>query len=748
MDFKLAVPPGLTTVPSASKLHFGDVAQPATTIPQAAPDSFQPQQPQTKPIEEQRPPNLHDINDWKRGEIIKLLTRPKGLPANKQLEYLWKLAQLDQAAEKGEYTLPEETQAALQAWRRNPANWPKRVANLWNPGVASREEAVLKGPVEIKRLQTLAEFARKQVSEFEKARSLSRSDRDDTGLSPMEKWSRRFDDTKLDAIFWYLKTFHYNRIDKAFSPLKDDVPALPKEAFQAQFDELKAEYKALNAETGDEIVSIGKSLGVGSIGQVFLAETKQRGKVVVKVLRPDATPERLQTFLPYLTFLAKLQVKPDDNQEVNAAKLAQTMLNVIMDETNFEREADCARAMKAELERRHSVLKVPEVFVSSPKGLVMEYAGGTTLNKLRKENPEQARELLGKITPDVLSTLLVSPVKYYDFHAGNVMVKQEEDGTQTPYLIDFGRAALLDKGINLKFLDLMKSYYSYEDEDKLVKKLNKLISADSKKALTDEEKCGLVERVAESPLYAWANWSLIQAGMDPSEQEQFAGENLWDVYFEQAPIENIEKYNLQPLAPLPVSVGDINDIKIKIQSLFKEAFLTEPTANEERKYIKDFREGDTLSRAFSGLTPLVRRRMRSQKVLDKGVSEYSGKKLSYSDKAFKKRDIKQLSQEIDNDYEQYLPGIAKLMELSMEPDKQSEYKDALNQMLADPGKRSKLMHMIHALTQLEKFTKVLMKSWPRLKGLQEHQKQYLMYNLANALASEFKLESKDLIKVA
>lgn len=357
--------------------------------------------------------------------------------------------------------LPKESQELLKKYKRSPMYWVKRV---FNPSEVKLMTVVYQGPLAIKRKQIEIDYKNANSRPFL-----------EKGLEVCEKaWKTPEVITdvlpdKIDKLFKYtryltlpLAKIYFKHAIKnldIYMPLFEDVPALDYKFFEKDLDKIKTDYNSNPTTKSDPITSISKKgIGSGSVAQVFFATTQSGQNLVIKVLRPDANPKYFDQYHQFLYYINLIKNGTSAEAKLEAVRQAQATVQVLNIESNAENEARNTNAVRNWLKEKNiTSFDTPEIkFVSENKrGLVMTFVGDAGLASLikKKEYGKVGQTKLAMVE-DLTDYMLLCPEKHLDIHSGNVR------SGKTPFLIDYGREASLDKGVHDNLLKLMTLVYS------------------------------------------------------------------------------------------------------------------------------------------------------------------------------------------------------------------------------------------------------------------------------------------------
>ena len=222
----------------------------------------------------------------------------------------------------------------------------------------------------------------------------------------------------------------------ALTRLQDRVEPFSGEEARAVIEqELGAPVNKIFSDFEDE------AYGSGSLADVHRASLRDGTPVAVKVQRPGAR-EMIERDMAILADVAKLvEEKTEVGRRVGAAGMCEEMERSLMEELDFEREADNLRAFGDGVrEFEHLVVPRPYRDLCADQVLTMEMVDGVGVADL---SPMARMELdstvlLEELFRAYLEMALIHGLVHADPHPGNVLITPE------------GKLALIDAGMVLR----------------------------------------------------------------------------------------------------------------------------------------------------------------------------------------------------------------------------------------------------------------------------------------------------------
>lgn len=385
------------------------------------------------------------------------LTPLKNLYAIRRMEKKIK-NERERASEK---YLPEVNKKALSRYKFTPRNWYFKLYPFAGPDL---KRLRMQGPDALKEAQDTAQ----RESSVDKPRSerniayikailkdKKEFNRQCESLKGIQKYFAKLLTPVMYRLFVFLEKQKINRINRDTKVL-NQVPPIPKKDFQKQLDELKDIYN--KKHTNDPIVEIGDAIKAGSIGQVFGGKTKSGKKLVLKVVKPEITPQYLDDYRKFLYFRYLVKNGTEQATKQQAALQIANIVDLLKEEANPEQENLNTQAMKKAVGAVGiTSFDVPEISASSKHGFIMPYVGDKDFQEI--SDSETRTKHVNNITPDLLRFLTFSNAKPLDIHAGNVRIGEK------PFLIDHGRQANLNENVHKAFLNLLTVVYSQQSKD-------------------------------------------------------------------------------------------------------------------------------------------------------------------------------------------------------------------------------------------------------------------------------------------
>ena len=628
-----------------------------------------------KPPEIQLPSISREDVDNAFSEIAQ--TETLGQSSQSLLKSWSKGRKLKQQRKAADQHLPEKVKKRVRAYRWSPQFvWDWTVRNRQEPGYTERQLTVLKGPLAIKAKQAQVEKSQAQLERLEQTQEFLKAVIKHSALRavPTMVIGSRVKALKKEVV--------------TYGPLRDSVPALPKDYFKEALEKVEQEYQK---QTGDQITSIGKAIGTGSIGQVFLAETKKHGKVVIKVHRPDANEADFQAMAPYLYYNNVLEEGIDAKDK--AWRDAKSTIGLVTRELDLRAEQETAHTLHDYLKDKGSKLNIPTIYAATPSAFVQAYAGSTPISQLTDK--ELKRQVTRDVLPDLLKLLLFCPTKYADFHGGNLLVSPEAKDLN-PTLIDFGRVVQLHPDKQDQLIHLLTSQLLQTDP------LHPELTQQAKQALTPllEDKHSdvfleeLYKALFPSLLTTWSKYSIAQGVKGSSEEDK--------------------TFPLKSLLTEPVSMQDLRDSQRKFKNLFSSAFSFEPSKAEVKAYQVELQSPKHLLDLFSPL------------VLEK--QHWKASHSINSDHLIKTLKTVEASVE----------GFDDLLTAAMDGN-QKTYQKELKSILSDEKARTNLMRVTHVYHQLFDLASDVLDAWPT----KLQYKELMTRNMVILLRKDFGLDDAE-----
>lgn len=220
---------------------------------------------------------------------------------------------------------------------------------------------------------------------------------------------------------------------EALGRLTDDVEPFPFDQVRSIIEE------QLGISINEWFADIDQTpIAAASLGQVHRATLADGRKVVVKVQRPDITPRILEDVEALNEIARVIDSHTDFGRQYRVREVLRHFKRTIMDELNYEQEADNLRVMRANLKQfKHLHIPEPVLELTAERVLTMEYIDCASLEDL---TPEQRAKLDGNALADelfhaYLQQVLVDGFFHADPHPGNLRVAPD------------GRLVMLDLGM-------------------------------------------------------------------------------------------------------------------------------------------------------------------------------------------------------------------------------------------------------------------------------------------------------------
>lgn len=392
----------------------------------------------------------------------------------------WNNRKYNASEKMGYKTLPEPVRKrigkykwrSLEGWRDRLRAWkdliicPSDKNRTEKTGRYKRMLITLMGPMQIK--YTQAKVTKERAHDLPMYELILGflSDKD-TMKKLYEQMRKKCEKTKQMGMYYIFRVFSFvatpiakivlkrKILDiKDHLPLLNKVEKLPKSDFEAQLKKAKEEYNQTEAGKADPIESIGEALASGSIAQVFSAKTKSGKAMVIKALRPDATPAFFENMRPYAYYLQLLQTGTKAGQKARAAKEVESYTHFLIKECQLNNEKAHAELLKTEADRlgvTEPQILVPDFATSDGRSLVSTKFGDKDLAdlSLTEMNPYKA-----KAVPGILKLVLLGNAKSLDMHDGNFRVNTADKSMK---LLDHGRQVEVNENVHQALLNLTKA---------------------------------------------------------------------------------------------------------------------------------------------------------------------------------------------------------------------------------------------------------------------------------------------------
>jgi hypothetical protein len=226
-------------------------------------------------------------------------------------------------------------------------------------------------------------------------------------------------------------------------PMLDDVPAIPYESVKPNIDKTIEVYNRQFPD--DPIMHVDeKALGSGSMAQTHLASTRSGKKRVIKVFRPEASPEYFDDFHRFSQFLMIFLLGEGHGDWAKQA--SDEMMSVFKEEVRVDREKIHAEHLQTRLKKEGYPVNVPQVLATSDRGFVEEYADGPNLSELSIPERAKALQTLG---PMLVKSFLIFPEKYLDPQNGNLKWPAA--------IFDYGRMGIFTPKAHQKILQFQQT---------------------------------------------------------------------------------------------------------------------------------------------------------------------------------------------------------------------------------------------------------------------------------------------------
>jgi hypothetical protein len=420
--------------PSVAAVHFGadkDSAQLKTSLPDWA-----------KKVKDPATTIEKIMNIQKQHPASKEISYVEALKAYKTLisegiKFLW-------ARHKIDSYLPKEAKKDLRIYHLTPKYW---FARIFNPKKAKVMDVTLAGPLAIKAMQDEVAKTRENKESLEK------------NLEDWKKQKVEFHQKPLKQLGIYFKQRPLKRAE-TYAAVLNNVPALPYKKFEKQLNNLKETYNKKHPD--DPVTEINKkSIKAGSIGQVYAAKTKSGKQLVFKMIKPNLTKDYLNGYLPYLYYKKMVAGSTSSEAKQAYAKDAQSSVDILLNETKPEQEAENTKKIQQEAKRLQlNTLKIPDILAHTKDGLVLPLVGDKDFADI------SSKELIStkaKIGPDLARFILLSKEKPLDIHDGNKRTGQP--GELVSWWLDHGRQFGISADHNQKLLKLMTAAYLVDKDD-------------------------------------------------------------------------------------------------------------------------------------------------------------------------------------------------------------------------------------------------------------------------------------------
>ncbi len=263
---------------------------------------------------------------------------------------------------------------------------------------------------------------------------------------------------------------------QVLSTRPDLVPPVYTEALDTLQDEVPESEEAnpvevVQSDLGADVLDLDtlESVAGGSLAYVYRAQRADTAEeVAVKVRRPNVRAE-IERDLHIIRHLVPLvSAFAPERHRYSLQNIADDFEEIILEELDFEREAEMMEQIRANLADDDRVY-VPwaDTDVSTERVLVMEYVEGVKITDDAVDGHSVTREELAATIADVYLRMgLGDGVFHADPHPGNLAVS--DDGRLVIY--DFGMCEELSPAVRAQIVDLYVSL-SRRDVDGLVEAL-------------------------------------------------------------------------------------------------------------------------------------------------------------------------------------------------------------------------------------------------------------------------------------
>jgi ubiquinone biosynthesis protein len=193
-------------------------------------------------------------------------------------------------------------------------------------------------------------------------------------------------------------------------------------------------------------------VAAASLGQVHLAELKNRKKVAVKVQRPDIE-HLIAEDMRIISFIAGLVEKSVKIAHYyNPKSIAQEFAETIQKELDYNKEGKNAERFAANFKGSREV-KIPKVYwnQTSKRVITLERVHGKKISKYyRHKNKTLKKKIASKYIDCFFKQMLIDGIFQADPHPANIFVSVHK-GNPIISLVDFGMIGRIDSELRDNF---------------------------------------------------------------------------------------------------------------------------------------------------------------------------------------------------------------------------------------------------------------------------------------------------------
>jgi ubiquinone biosynthesis protein len=252
---------------------------------------------------------------------------------------------------------------------------------------------------------------------------------------------------------------------KEFEKLQDNVTPLPFEEIKVVIEE------EIDKSIGDYFKGNFSLLASASIGQVYKATLKSGEIVAVKVLKPDIE-EKIYADINILLRLAKVLREKLLLYGIDSVKIIEEFAKSIKKELDFNIEALNLKRFSANFRNNHHI-KIPKLYFTSKKILIMEYIDGIKISDIEKlkNRGYDLKEITKKGFDLICEQIFIHRFFHADPHPGNLMVYKNKI-----VFLDFGIMGRLSEEDRKYFIEMI-FYVIKNEEEKAAEYILKLSKA-------------------------------------------------------------------------------------------------------------------------------------------------------------------------------------------------------------------------------------------------------------------------------
>ncbi|WP_024789062.1 AarF/ABC1/UbiB kinase family protein [Lebetimonas sp. JH292] len=239
---------------------------------------------------------------------------------------------------------------------------------------------------------------------------------------------------------------------KEFEKLQDNVSPMPFEKIKSVIEE------ALNKKIEDYFEGEFTLLASASIGQVYKATLKTGEIVAVKVLKPGIE-DKILLDIAILQRLAEILRSRLLIYGIDSVRIVEEFAKSIKKELDFNLESLNMKRFSANFKGNNDI-KIPKLYFSSKKLLVMEYIDGIKISDIKKlkESGYDLKEITKKGFDLICEQIFLHRFFHADPHPGNLMVYKNKI-----VFLDFGIMGRLSEEDRKYFIELI--YYVIKNEE-------------------------------------------------------------------------------------------------------------------------------------------------------------------------------------------------------------------------------------------------------------------------------------------